>query len=143
MSSIPIVAVTGYFDPFHDIHLDYFKQAIELRGHLLCIVGSDQQLLMKKGRFNISEGARQEIVDLILRGLNVDHETVLNTFDTNSTLIAKALETLHPNVLVRGGDKCAEDLPDAEREVCNRLHIAVLHTRFRTNRHGSGMTTWV
>ena len=47
------VMVSGYFDSFHDAHLDYIKQAMGCADFLICIVASDKQVIMKKGKVNI------------------------------------------------------------------------------------------
>ena len=132
-----IVAISGHFDPFHDMHLDYIKQALCHGDHLICIVSSDNQLLMKKNKVNIPEQGRLEIVDLVLKGLNVVHETVLNIYDTDTTLITKVLEVLKPDVLCRGGDKSLENMPIDEQKVCRALGIKVVYAEFRANRHGA------
>ena len=46
-----IVAVSGYFDPIHKGHIEYFKKARELAGEngsVVCILNNDEQALLKK-----------------------------------------------------------------------------------------------
>mgnify|MGYP001612402381 CR=1 FL=1 len=143
------VMVSGHFDPFHDGHLSYIKQAIphiykkentETRsGLLICIVSNDAQLLKKKGKVNITEGGRWEIVDLILTGLGVPHRTVVNVWDKGTTLVAEALREWRPHIFFRGGDKTLEDMPPEERRVCDELGIQILHAKLEYDRHGSKM----
>ena len=45
-----IVCVSGYFDPFHVGHLEYFKNAKALGDYLVVIVNNDQQATLKKGK---------------------------------------------------------------------------------------------
>lgn len=135
-----IIAVSGGFDPFGDHHLDYIKQALELKPScLVCIIMSDKQLIMKKGKVNIPEEGRKEILDLILKGLGVPFQVCINHYDNATTLIEKALEQIKPDVLFRGGDKSLATMPVEERMVCERLKIGIRHGAFKINRHGSGM----
>ena len=133
------VAISGHFDPFHDMHLNYIRQALLYGDKLVCIVSSDKQLVMKKDRVNIPEAGRLEIVSLILKGLNVG-TAVLNTFDTETTLVANALRKLRPDVFCRGGDKSPEDFPKSEKSVCDQYAIEVVYAHLQENRHGSEMT---
>ena len=133
------VAISGYFDPLHDMHLDYVKKARHLGDKMICIVGSNSQLLLKKGKFNIPEESRKEIVSLVLTGLGIDNVVVVNEFDTETTLIANALRELKPDILCRSGDKTPEDMPPDEVLACQENNIKVVYTEFAEDRHGSKM----
>jgi len=134
------VMVSGYFDPIQGGSLDYIKQAIELKPELLiCIIGSDEQLMLKKGKVNMPESERLEIVSLIIKGLGVKNCVMINRFDKGTTLVAQVLELLQPDIFFRGGDKNLDMMPLAERNVCERLHIEIKHGEFRIDRHGSRM----
>lgn len=43
-----VVAVSGYFDPVHKGHIEYFKLAKKLGDKLVVILNSDKQTEMKK-----------------------------------------------------------------------------------------------
>ena len=133
------VMVSGHFDPFHDVHLAYIKQAMAIGGYLICVVSSDVQLLKKKGKVNISEAGRTEIVDLILEGLHVPHETRWNVWDKETTLVAEALRALKPDIFFRGGDKTLETMPAEERKVCDELGIQIRHAWLPYEAHSSTM----
>ena len=45
-----IVCVSGYFDPIHVGHLEYFKNSKKLGDKLLVIVNNDEQATLKKGK---------------------------------------------------------------------------------------------
>ena len=45
-----IVCVSGYFDPIHVGHLEYFKKSKELGDKLMVIVNNDEQAILKKGK---------------------------------------------------------------------------------------------
>ncbi len=136
------VMVSGHFDPFHDMHLDYFEQAAVYGDELICIVSSDRQLLMKKGKVNIPEEGRRRIVDLVLRGIGwLPHETVINVWDADG-LITDAIRFWRPQILCRGGDKTLDDMALPEPRACDDLGIKIIPTVFKADRHGSQMVDW-
>ena len=45
-----IICVSGYFDPIHVGHLEYFKKSKELGDKLMVIVNNDEQAVLKKGK---------------------------------------------------------------------------------------------
>ena len=113
------VMVSGHFDPFHDIHLAYIKQAANYGDFILCIVSSDKQLMMKKDKVNIPDYARVEILMAILRGLGIRHKVVVNYLDKDSSTIAKSLRWWKPEIFFRGNDKMLETMPPEEERACN------------------------
>jgi len=131
--------VSGHFDPFHDGHLDYIKQASKLGNYLICVVSSDEQLRMKKGSVNIPEQGRTKILESVLRGLDVPYEVVLNKYDEGTSLIAETLKIFKPDILVRGGDKTIDDMPADEQRVCTQYGIRIVHAKHEIDRHGSEM----
>src|SRR6056300_1879295 len=53
---------SGYFDPLHIGHLEYFKMAKELADELIVIVNNHEQCMKKKGDEFMIEKDRMEIV---------------------------------------------------------------------------------
>ena len=45
-----IVCVSGYFDPIHIGHLEYFKMSKKIGDKLMVIVNNDIQAILKKGK---------------------------------------------------------------------------------------------
>ena len=45
-----IVCVSGYFDPIHVGHIEYFKLSKEKGTKLMVIVNNDHQATLKKGK---------------------------------------------------------------------------------------------
>lgn len=131
-----IVMVSGNFDPFHYAHLDYIKQASNKGYLLVCVVSSDEQVIMKKGRVNEPEAERAIIVDLILRGLGCPSTVWVNHFDKGTTLVTEAIRHLRPDIFCRGTDKTLEDMPPEEKKVCDELGIKIVHVRGKIA-HGS------
>ena len=57
-----VVIVSGYFDPLHVGHLEYFKMAKELGDILVVILNNRKQSFLKKGDEFMLEKDRMEIV---------------------------------------------------------------------------------
>lgn len=131
------VMISGHFAGFHNAHLDYIKQAMKHGNHILCIITSDNQLMMKKGKVTIHDEDRAEIVRLILKGLQMPHTVAINRFDRETTLVANALYYLHPDVFFRGSDKTLETMPQAERDVCDNQGIKIIHAVKGVENHSS------
>ena len=62
MNREKVVIVSGYFDPLHIGHLEYFRLAKELGDKLVVIVNNDKQCELKKGESFMNERDRLEIV---------------------------------------------------------------------------------
>ena len=56
------VAVSGYFDPIHVGHLDYFELAKELGDELVVIVNNNHQCTLKKGKPFMKAAERLRLV---------------------------------------------------------------------------------
>ena len=52
MSQAKIVCVSGYFDPIHVGHIEYFKKSKEIGDKLMVIVNNDNQAVLKKKAFH-------------------------------------------------------------------------------------------
>lgn len=112
-----IVSVSGYFDPLHIGHIEYFKKSKELGDQLLVIVNNDYQASLKKGK---SFMPFEERMKLISELKCVD--MVIGSIDTDRT-VCKTLEMLdpRPDYFCNGGDQTNETIP--EREICQKLGI--------------------
>lgn len=112
-----IVCVSGYFDPLHIGHLEYFKKSKQIGDKLLIIVNNDLQAKLKKGKAFMKCKERIEII----RELRcVDY--VFESIDTDRT-VSKTLEIIEPrpNYFCNGGDQNNNTIP--ETEICNKLGI--------------------
>ena len=120
--------VSGYFNPFHQGHLDLFEQARARTGYLVVVVNNDAQQLLKKGRIIQAEDVRTRIV----AALRVVDDAVLavesgpgidKTFDL---IRARYPET--ELEFCNGGDRSlAANLPPAEREAADRNRIELVY----------------
>ena len=112
-----IVCVSGYFDPIHVGHLEYFKNAKKLGDKLLVIVNNDEQATLKKGKSFMPVDERiilineLECVDIVVKSIDTDR-TVCQTL---ATIEPK------PTYFCNGGDQFNDIIPEAE--ICNQRGI--------------------
>jgi D-beta-D-heptose 7-phosphate kinase/D-beta-D-heptose 1-phosphate adenosyltransferase len=124
----PVVVVSGYFNPLHRGHIEYFKLAKQYAGKdglVYVIVNSDNQSLLKKKFSFIPEEDRLEIIKAIKY---VDYAMI--SIDTDRT-VCKSIEWLcnnkkKPTHFANGGDvnvnnKCPEE------QVCVMYGINLLY----------------
>ena len=100
------IAVSGYFDPIHVGHLEYFNLAKEHGDRLVVIVNNDLQCILKKGKAFMSEEDRMKIVE----ALEVVDEAFLS-IDKNRSVCA-SLEAIKPDIFANGGDRHTEEVPE-------------------------------
>ena len=112
-----IVCVSGYFDPVHVGHLEYFKMARALGDKLIVIVNNDDQARMKKGKHFMPVVERK----IILEEFRCVDEVVISIDDDRT--VRKTIESLDPkpNMFCNGGDQFNNIIP--EGEVCNKYGI--------------------
>ena len=130
--------VSGYFDPLHVGHLEYFKLAKELADELIVIVNNDLQCAMKKGRPFMDEKDRLEIVF----HLDMVDEAILAVDEDKSVSeTIKSIKRMKPfNELVfcNGGDRDASNSPEVQ--VCGELGIDFQQGLGKKIRSSSDMT---
>ena len=117
MSKKSIVCVSGYFDPIHIGHLEYFKKSKLIGDELMVIVNNDEQAKLKKGKPFMPVNERIEIIKELKC---VDY--VVKSIDKDRT-VCKTLETLNPkpDYFCNGGDQNNNTIP--ETEICNKVGI--------------------
>ena len=115
-----IVAVSGGFDPLHRGHIRYLRAAKNLGDELVVILNTDEFLKKKKGYLFMPYKERKEILQSITY---VDR--VVRCIDKDQT-VAKTLELVRPHVFAKGGDRTIENIPDAEREICQKWGIKLV-----------------
>jgi cytidyltransferase-like protein len=120
-----LIIVSGYFNPIHKGHLEYFNNAKELGDALLVIVNSDYQRALKGSKEFQDENERVFIVsniksvDFVQLSLDQDR-TVCATLEH----VAKTFGASYQLAFANGGDQNNETIP--ERPVCERLGIELL-----------------
>lgn len=112
------VAASGYFNPLHKGHVEYLQKARALGDYLVVIVNSDLQRAIKNSRPFMDEQERMYIVS----ALGCVDEVFLS-IDEDAT-VCRSLEAISPDIFAKGGDRFAEEIPEAE--VCRRLGIQMI-----------------
>ena len=110
-----IVCVSGYFNPLHFGHIEYFEKSKELGDKLIVIINNDKQAFLKKGSSFMPEDERLKII----RSLKVVDTAVLS-IDEDRT-VCKTLECIRPHIFANGGDQFNDVIP--ERSICEKLGI--------------------
>ncbi|MAI15018.1 MAG: cytidyltransferase [Rhodospirillaceae bacterium] len=115
-----LICVSGYFDPLHVGHLEYFERAKELGDELIVIVNSDRQAIMKKGKPFMPEEERLKII----QSLKVVDHVVLSVDEDRS--VCETLRTMSPtpHMFCNAGDQTNNFIP--ERKICNELGISLV-----------------
>ena len=120
-----IVVVSGYFNPIHMGHLEYFIQAKEKGDLLFVIVNSDLQRALKGSKEFQKEDERLFIVQHIKE---VDHAFL--SIDQDRT-VCKTLEKLHAQfgkthhlAFANGGDQNNNSIPEVP--ICQDLGIELI-----------------
>ena len=117
--------VSGYFNPIHKGHIEYFNNAKELADELFVIVNSDHQRALKESKEFQQEAERVFIVSNIK---SVDH-CVLST-DQDRT-VCKTIEKIaidfgseYELSFANGGDQNNNTIP--ERPICEQMGITLV-----------------
>lgn len=126
MKKKKIVIVSGFFNPLHGGHLSHLKEAKKLGDELWVIVDNDKQQMIKKGKIILNEKERLAIV-----GELKCVDRVILAIDEDIS-VAKTIEKIakeNPNceiILAKGGDRNFDNLPLAEKEICQKYNIKVI-----------------
>lgn len=108
MLSKKVVFTNGCFDIMHRGHNTYLLQAAELGNRLVVGLNSDASVRHLKGD-------KRPVVDQYSRALNLAMHTYIDAvvlFDEETPL--RLIETLKPDVLVKGGDYRLETIVGAQ-----------------------------
>ncbi len=112
-----IVCVSGYFDPIHVGHIEYFKKSKQIGTKLMVIVNNDEQAILKKGKPFMPCDERMEII----RELSCV-DIVVKSIDTDRT-VCQTLATVEPKpqFFCNGGDQNNNTIP--EGPICEERGI--------------------
>jgi cytidyltransferase-like protein len=114
-----IVAVSGYFDPIHSGHIEYFKLARALGDKLIVILNNDEQICLRKVKPFMPLEERRKILEAIKY---VDEVYV--SVDRDDETVCKSLQVVMPNIFAKGGDRFKYEIPEAK--ICEELGIEVI-----------------
>ena len=119
------IIVSGYFNPIHKGHLEYFNNAKALADELFVIVNSDLQRNLKGSKEFQKEDERLFIVqnikavDKAIISVDTDR-TVCASIRTISETYGKEYDLGFAN----GGDQDNNSIPEAS--ICNQLKIELI-----------------
>ena len=119
------IIVSGYFNPIHKGHLEYFQNAKAQGDILIVIVNSDYQRELKGSKEFQDESERLFIVS----SLKMVDEAILS-IDKDRTVI-QTIQKLHTTFsteyilfFANGGDQNNKSIP--EKEICIQLGIKLI-----------------
>ena len=113
-----IVAASGGFDPLHAGHVEYLEKAKKLGDKLIVILNKDHFLKKKKGYAFMPFDERCKIIAALKY---VDE--IVPCIDEDNT-VCKTLEMLKPDIFAKGGDRTADEIPEAK--ICRELGIKII-----------------
>ena len=119
------IIVSGYFNPLHKGHIEYFQKAKSKGDELFVIINNDLQRRLKGSKEFMDELERLEIiqsiryVDYALISQDKD-KTQCQTLETFSEMFGEQYHLIFAN----GGDQNNDTIP--EREVCERVGIELV-----------------
>ena len=119
------VIVSGYFNPLHKGHIEYFKLSKKNADYLIVIVNNDFQRELKGSKKFMDEKERQ----LIIEELKVVDKVYLSIDKDRS--VSSSIEKIHSEYssnaelyFVNGGDQDIKNIP--EMEICKKLGIELI-----------------
>ena len=125
MKNKKAIIVSGYFNPIHKGHIEYFNKAKELADQLFVIVNNDFQRELKGSKEFQLEGERMIIVSNIKSVdkaiLSIDKDrTVCKTIE----YISKEFGSTYQLAFANGGDQNNEIIP--EKDICESENILLI-----------------
>tara|TARA_Y100000389_G_scaffold129910_1_gene127344 strand:- start:218 stop:625 length:408 start_codon:yes stop_codon:yes gene_type:complete len=126
------VAVSGYFDPIHVGHIDFFEKAKKFGDKLIVIINNDSQARLKKGKSFINENDRLEIV----KALRCVDDVFLSI--DNDKSVCKSLEIIKPDIFANGGDRKLDEIP--ETAIMKKYNIQMIEGVGKKIRSSSDIT---
>jgi len=119
------IIVSGYFNPIHKVHLEYFNNAKAMADELFVIVNNDHQRELKGSREFQDENERMTIVS----NIKAVDKAILS-IDTDRTvcatikMIAEQFGFEFELGFANGGDQNNDTIP--ERSVCEEMNVALV-----------------
>jgi D-beta-D-heptose 7-phosphate kinase/D-beta-D-heptose 1-phosphate adenosyltransferase len=117
------IIVSGYFNPIHKGHLEYFNNAKAIADKLFVIVNNDYQRELKGSREFQDENERMIIVSNIKAVdkaiLSIDTD---RTVSATIKMIAEQFGSEFELGFANGGDQNNDTIP--ERAVCEEMNVA-------------------
>lgn len=118
--------VSGYFNPLHYGHIEYFNEAKKQCDELIVVVNNDYQVNLKGSKKFMDALHRANIVHSIK---GVDFAFVSVDIDKTVCESIRYLRSLWPNdnmAFFNSGDRTADTVDTAEKDVCLELNIGFI-----------------
>ena len=119
------IIVSGYFNPIHKGHLEYFNNAKELADELFVIVNSDDQRKLKGSKEFQDENERLEIIQSIKY---VSEARISQDLDKTQCETLRQIYNDYGKIwdlhFANGGDQDNKSIP--ESVVCEKLGIKLI-----------------
>jgi cytidyltransferase-like protein len=113
-----VVMVDGSFDPLHDGHIEYFRQAAGLGLPVLCNVAPDSW----------TESKHPVMLEQTKRAVVLDAIRYISYVVIANLSTATTLEAVQPKIYAKGSDwKARGGIPREEQSICDRLEIEVVY----------------
>ncbi len=120
-----LIIVSGYFNPIHKGHIEYFHLAKQNGDKLIVVINNDNQRALKGSKEFMDETERKliiselEIVDYSVVSIDTD-KTVCKTLEDIKNNFSKEFDLFFAN----GGDQVNKNIPEADS--CNKLGIKLI-----------------
>jgi len=119
------IIVSGYFNPIHKGHLEYFNNAKAICDELFVIVNNDHQRELKGSKEFQEEDERMIIVSNIKAVdkaiLSIDQD---RTVSETIRMIANSYGAAYELAFANGGDQSNDTIP--ERLICKEMNVALI-----------------
>jgi len=125
MSKQKAIIVSGYFNPIHKGHLEYFNNAKAMADKLFVIVNNDHQRALKGSKEFQDENERM----IIVSNIKAVNKAILS-IDTDRTvcatikMIAEQFGETFDLGFANGGDQNNDTIP--ERSVCEEMNVVLI-----------------
>jgi len=119
-----VVIVSGYFDPLHVGHIEYFKLSKKLGDKVVVILNNDKQTEMKKGKYFMPAEERKKILEE-LRCV----DEVFDSIDEDKS-VCESIKTIAEKysgeqvIFTKGGDRFISEIP--ETKLCREIGVEVV-----------------
>ncbi|MBL6655323.1 MAG: adenylyltransferase/cytidyltransferase family protein [Flavobacteriaceae bacterium] len=119
------IIVSGYFNPIHKGHLEYFHMARKFADKLIVIVNNDKQRKLKGSKEFMKEDERVIILKE-LKIVNYVYLSIDNTKDVSLSIrkVYKELSYKYQLLFGNGGDQYNDTIP--EGNTCKELNIKLI-----------------
>jgi len=125
MSKPKAIIVSGYFNPIHKGHLEYFNNTKALADKLFVIVNNDFQRELKGSKEFQDENERM----IIVSNIKAVDKAILST--DNDRTVCKTIESIASQFggefdlgFANGGDQNNDTIP--ERDICEKNSVALI-----------------